>query len=389
MTAELLMFRKFVLFVSVLCALHADFDYTISNTNFTISQGASLPFENREYIYNYDRFRFRGDYVQEKFYGSVIADAVNYLGHDFIQSTGYTLIKNQESDTPFKTQTSYSNYHEGEAYAKLYRAYAGYEDEENRVTFGLQNITMGVGRIWTPSNLFNPRNTYAFEPDEVYGVAALNYTRYIDDTSHLTAVVSQKKDKSYKYAARYKGFLEFADIAVNTIYSDNTRMIAYELEGNLADTGVELRSEGAYIKSEFKTSLIQKEDKEFFQGIVGADYGFENGLTLTGEALYSSESFSYEELLLNLDSEISSNLNFSKFYMGTTLNYSVNIFLDASLVYIESFNEHNSRFISPTLSYTLNDYNTFVLGALIHAGPSGSEFGSFGNSYYLKYLLSF
>jgi len=384
------MIKRFILlFVLFLQFLYADFDYTISNTNFTISQDSGLPAENDDYLYNYDRLRFQGEYTQENYFGTLIADAVNYLGHEYINSISYAFVKRQESDTPFKTQTSFKNYYEGEVYAKLYRLYGGYEDEKNRVVVGLQNISMGVGRIWTPSNLFNPTNTYALEPDEVFGVAALTYTRHLNDMSDLTAVISQKKDNSFKYAARYKSFLEFTDVAINAVSSNDTKMLGFELEGNLADTGIEVRSEGSYIKSDLRSSITVEEERELFQGIVGADYGFENGLTLIMEALYSSESFTYDELFLNFDSEIASNLHFSKFYLGTTLNYSINIFLDTSFVYIESFNEHNSRFISPSLSYTLNDLNSFVLGAMIQNGPKGSEFGDLGNSYYFKYLLSF
>jgi len=384
------MLKNLLLLVCVLLqAAYGDFDYTIDNTNFTIAQDSALPVENKDYLYNYDRLRFRGDYTQESYFATLTADLVNYLGHEYINSLSYSYVKEQESDTPFKTQTSYHNYGEGEVYAKLYRLYGGYEDGLNRVVLGLQNITMGVGRIWTPSNLFNPINSYAFEPDEVFGVAAITYTRHLSDTSKLTAVISQKKDKSYKYAARYKSYLAFADVAVNAISSDETKMLAYELEGNLADTGIELRSEGAYIKSDLLTSLVQKQEREFFQGIIGADYGFENGVTLVTEALYSSDSFNYDEILLNRRSEIFSNLHYSKFYVGTTLSYSINIFLDASLVYIESFNKHNSGFVSPSLSYTLNDFNTLTLGAMLYDGRRGSEFADVGNSYYFKYVLSF
>jgi len=72
-----------------------------------------------------------------------------------------------------------------------------------------------------------------------------------------------------------------------------------------------------------------------------------------------------------------------------SLIYTFNIFLDGSLLYIESFNDTNSRFISPTLTYTLNDYNTFVLGAMIQNGSKNSEFGMFENSYYFKWTFSF
>lgn len=369
--------------------LQADYEYRLSNTNFTLSQGSALLSERADYIYNYNRLRYRGDYTQENYFAMLIGDVVNYLSQDYINSSTFNFVKQQASDTPFKTQTSYHSYDKGEVYSKLYRLYGGYEDDDNRLVVGLQSISMGVGRIWTPTNLYNPRNTYALEPDEVFGVAGVLYTRHLDETTELTAIISQKEDYSFKYGARIKSYLDFADVALNLVSSDKTKMLGYELEGNLGDTGVEIRSEGAYIKNTLKTSLITEDEKEFFQGIVGADYGFENGITLITEALYSSETFSYNEILLNFDSEIATNLYFSHFYAGATLSYAFNLLLDGSLAYIESFNDKNSRFISPSIRYTLNDFNSFSVGAMIQDGPSESEFGGFANTYYFKYSLSF
>ena len=116
------------------------------------------------------------------------------------------------------------------------------------------------------------------------------------------------------------------------------------------------------------TTLNSIENIEFIQAIVGADYGFENGITVIAEALYSSENFTYQEILLNYDSEILPNLVYSNFYTALSLSYNFNIFLDGSLVYIESFNDNNSRFVSPTLTYTLNDYNSFILGEILQDG---------------------
>lgn len=383
------MLKKIVTVVWMLIySLYADFDYTVDNTNFTISQGSIFPNEDKTYVYNYNRLRFRGDYSDENLFSTIIADSVNYLGHDYVNSNSFEYVKRLEADVPFKTQTAFHDYYEGSTYAKLYRLYGGYEDDENRVVLGLQNITMGVGRIWTPTNLFNPKNTYALEPDETYGVAALSYTRHLNETSQISAVASQKADHSFKYAAKYKSFLEYGDVGINLIRSNDTKMVGYELEGDLSNTGVEVRSEGAYIQHDLKT-VNTKEEKEFFQGILGADYGFENGVSIVAEALYSSEKFSYQELFLNLDSEILSNLVYSSLYTAVSLSYSFNIYLDGSLLYIESFNDKNSRFISPTLTYTLNDYNAFMLGAMVQNGPDGSEFGDLENLYYFKYSLSF
>ena len=383
------MLKKLLLLSLLSYSLLADFDYAVENSNFTISQGSIDPQSNETYLYNYNRLRFRGDYSDENYFATIIADGVNYLGEDYISSNDFNYVKLIKSDTPFKTQTSFHDYDKGSVYAKLYRLYAGYEDTENRVVAGLQNISMGVGRIWTPTNLFNPKNIYALEPDETFGVAAISYTRHISDTSHLMVIASQKKDDSFKYAARYKAFFDFTDIAIDVVSSDKTKMFGLELEANLADTGVEVRSEIAYIKSDIRTSINTTDNLEFTQMILGADYGFENGVTVIAEALYSSEDFTYDEILLNYNAEIVPNLVYSKFYTALSLSYSFNIFLDGSLIYIESFNDKNSRFVSPTLTYTLNDYNSFMLGAMTQNGDSGSEFGEFENTYYFKWALSF
>lgn len=359
--------------------LNADLEYRIENSNFTISQGSLSPASDKTYLYNYDRLRFRFDYAKDEFFTTIIVDGVNYYGEDYVNSPDFSFVKEKKSDAPFKTQSEHNSYGSGSVYAKLYRAYAGYEDDKNRVVAGLQNVTMGVGRIWNPTNIFNPRNTYALEPDETFGVFGISYVRHISDTSDIMVVASQKEDSSFKYASQYKVFLDLVELGLNAVGSDDTKMIGYEIEGNFKDSGIEVRSEGSFIKTKMKTPLNAKEEKEFFQGIIGADYAFVDGITMVVEGLYSSETFSSNEILENYDSEVNSNLFNSHFYGAVSLSYAFNIFLNTSIVYIESFENENSSFISPTLTYTLNDYNTFTLGAMIQDR----------DAYYLKYNLAF
>jgi hypothetical protein len=367
----------------------AEFAQRVENTNFTISQGSIFPDESSRYIYNYDRLRYRSDYSHENYFFTFIGDGVNYLGSQYVDSLSFSYLELLNADVPFKTQSDFHSYDGGSAYVKLYRMYGGYEDDENRVVLGLQNISMGVGRLWNPTDIFNPRNTYSLEPDEVFGVFAASYTRHINEVSDITAVISQKEDHSFKYALRYKAFLNFTDLGLSVIKSNETLMIGVELEANLGDTGIEVRSEAAYIENDLKKTAVLTKEERFYQAIIGADYGFQNGLSLTLEARYSSQTFDYEQILLNYDSEILPNLAYSKFYLGSTLSYDFTLFLSGSLLYIESFNTHNSRFIAPSITYTLNDYNSFMIGAMIDQGSDESEFGPFSNTYYFNYKLSF
>jgi hypothetical protein len=381
------LFSVIAAFVFFPNTLSAAFDYKIENSNFTISQNSEIQENEESYLYNYDRLRFEGSYTEDGFFISIIADGVHYFGNEYINADEFALLKQIESDTPFKTQSSYKEYENGAAAAKIYRLYGGYEDAKNRVVAGLQNISMGVGRIWTPTNSFNPKNIYALESDETFGIYGVLYTRHLDEMSDVSVVVSQKEDESLKYAFRYKTFFEFADMALNLVSSKDTQMLGYEIEGNLADTGVELRSEGAFIKSVLK-DVFAEEEKEFFQGIIGADYGFENGVILTTELLYTSKTFTYEEMLLNRNSEILSNLAGSNYYGALSASYSFNLFLDGSLIYIKGFKEQESDFLSPTLTYTLNNYNAFTLGALLQ-NSRNKDFRVSDERFYLKWSLAF
>lgn len=381
--------KTVILVVLLTSSLFGEYEYKVENTNIFISQGSAYQDEDKTYMYNYNRLRFRSDYIEDNgFFGTLIADGVNYLGHNYIKSDSFEYIKSAKSDTPFKTKSNFEDYGDGAAYAKLYRLYGGYEDSNNRVVVGLQNISMGVGRIWTPTNLFNHRNVYAIEPDEVFGVAAVSYTRNLGNTSNITIVASQKEDESFKYGVIYKILTDYGDIAIDIILSDETDMIGYSIESNLADTGIQLRNEVAYIKSDILT-LGGIDDAKYVQAIIGADYGFVNGLNLSVEALYSSKKFLYEEIVLNFNRDILSSISYSDKYLGTSLSYAFNIFLDASVLYVESLNKDNSRFISPSLTYTLNDNNSFSIGAQMIGGDDDNEFGSLDNTYYFKWMLSF
>ena len=304
-----------------LSALALEHDITYENSNFTLSR--ELIQTDERVLYNFNRFRVTDNMTQDNWFGTAIGDVKNYLGRDYINSFEYAYLSSVESDTPFGTETSRHDYGEGEIYAQLYRLYGGYADEKQRIVFGLQKISMGVGRIWNPTDLFNPTNPLALEPDEVYGVFGLSYTYALSDLSEAMGVAAQREDHSFKYAARLKGYLAFADIAFDFVTADDALMIGYELEGELFRTGIELRSEGGYFED-------KDLDETFFQAIFGADYGFENSLVLTGEWLHSSKTFDLQTILTN-DRGLHDNLMPSHDYLGLSAMYEFDMLLRGSL----------------------------------------------------------
>jgi hypothetical protein len=360
--------------------VRAEDSFVVENTNFLLQQPNIDNTQN--FVYDYNRLRLTAQWRDDGYFATGIGDVVNYLGYDYIHSPDFTYVTKSSPDVPFALQTDMQYYDSGGAFARIYRLYGGYEDDVQRISAGILKVSMGVGRIWTPTDLYNPKNSYALEPDEVYGVLAASYAYALSDLSVASGIVSVRRDRSLKYAARYKGYLDFADVGLDYIHSDDTTMAGYEIEGNLFDTGAEWRSEGGY----FKNTPLKA---EFFQGIAGFDYGFENGLTWAVEGLYSSQTFSFAQIIENYDSEIINNMVQSPFYLGTTLTYDFDLAFSGSLLLIDSFRSDNSLFASPALTYTFNDHNSLSAGAMLNQGNDQSEFGRYGETYYLKWFLSY
>ena len=374
---------KIVKWIGLLCLtvplMAVEHDFTIENTNYTISK-APYPDGDRT-LYNYNRLRLTDKIKEGNWFAHIIADIDNYYGEDYIESFEYQFLGTINADTPFDIETNSKNYGNGEVFGRLHRFNVGYSDEKHSVVFGLQKVSMGVGRIWTPTDLFNPRNPLALEPDQVYGNYALSYTYALGELSEIMGVVAKRHNDKYKYAGRIKSNFGVVDIALDVLSSDDAQMIAYELEGNLFETGIEWRSEGGY----FKDKLL---DKEFFQGILGLDYGFQNGLTLVTEWMHSSETYSLDEILLHQESTLSNNRHLSNDYIGASAYYDFNLLFNGALSMIYS-PEDQSSFVSPLIEYSISDDASLALGALLYNGNGESEFGSVDNSYYLRFKVTY
>ena len=372
--------KYLILFSLSLPLIAIEHDITIENTNYTLSK---VPFSDDDRIlYNYNRLRLSDNMKEGNFFMTIIADIDNYYGADYIDSFEYQFLRTIKADTPFKIETNTKHYGEGEVFARMHRFNVGYIDEKHHVVFGLQKISMGVGRIWTPTDLFNPRNPLALEPDQIYGNYALSYTYALGELSEAMAVVAKRHDDSYKYAGRIKTNVSVADIAVDLFSGNDAQMIAYEIEGNLFDTGIEWRSEGGY----YKDKLL---DKDFYQTILGVDYGFVNGLTVMTEWLHSSKTYTIDEILPTQNSTLSNNRHLSSDYLGASAYYDFNLLINGAVSMIYSV-EDQSSFISPLIEYSLGDDASLALGALLYTGDDESEFGSLGgNTYYLRWKVTF
>ena len=240
----------------------------------------------------------------------------------------------------------------------IYRAWVEYGGDKHLLVIGRQRIPFGVGRIWNPVDVFNPVNSLSLEPEERPGTEALRYEYAIGDLSGVDLTVSKGTS-----AARVKGYLGYADVALLAVIDDDDHqdIIGYELEGELAGTGIELRSEGGSFHD-------RRSGNRYTEFIAGAEYGFANSLSLLGEYKFNDET--------HID------------YGAFTISCQPSILWSLSLLSIINLDDHSS-FIAPSLEYSLSDEMTLSGSIFFYHGGTDDEFGSTADLYSLRWFVHF
>lgn len=317
-------FLSFLLSVSFVSAIDTNFE--LQNTNILSS--------TKDAKYNdYNRLRLYAtieDERHENYLVKIILDNEN----TYTKST-----KENDNDTNF------------------YRGYVKYSDDSHLITLGKQRVPYGVGRVWNPIDIYNPIDATAVESDQRKGVEALHYEYAISDLSSIDTTISNKKS-----ALRIKGYVDIADMALLFLNDTqkNSNVIGYELQGEIASSGVEVRSEGGYFKN--------KDSKDYKEFILGGEYGFENSLNIL---------FEYKHNTLLEQEHIASNIS-----------YTLHPLLLANGIYLKNIDDKSSLTMVK-FDYSLSDDMELNIGGYFYNGKNLSEYGSLDNSFFIRYFIHF
>lgn len=329
----------------------------------------------------YDFNRLRADIDIENSSGTISLKAIGnietYLGGSFIDSESYKLIKDADPNLPFNPYLNVidENCVFGRLY--LYRLYTELRINKSNLTLGLQRVPFGVGRMWNPTDTFNPIDALSVEPEERMGVFAANFIQHLTDFSFLQLISNfGKKMEIDKYGLRYKGRHMGMDMGCSFIKNSSFMMTGAELESNLFDTGIEVRGEIGFFDNDDL-------DKRYVSGVMGAEYAFPGNFTVLAEYFYNGLGNENKEEY-STDILIDGNWNLSRHYLGTTVTYEMNPLTTLSLSSI--FNLLDGSFYSGhSVSYSVNDETTLSAGANVYLGNNDSEFNDYyKNLYYVK-----
>lgn len=292
---------------------------------------------------------------------------------DYLRTDQYALVRQFEmSDYIDMTRDIVDNENANWRF-EPYRLYMRYYGSKVEFAVGRQRIAWGSGRIWNPTDLFNPTSPLNIEFAEKRGAdSALILLRPGGEWTIEFAAAIGTDSSDTRYAVRTGTTLGSYDINLMGGRFRENEVVGFDFSGYLGDSG--FRGEFTY---------TWEEDRNFARGVLSFENTFKHGLTLLVEYLYNggnlgSLDFGSIADLATYDSITTVNRHFLALQLGKQLYPLLNV---QALSIIDL--EEGSYFLSPFVGYSLLQNVDLLLGAQFFFGDSG-EFALYHNAAFVS-----
>jgi hypothetical protein len=248
------------------------------------------------------------------------------------------------------------------------------------ISIGRQRIAWGSGRIWNPTDLFNPLNPTVFSKIEKDGVDAASVKLTLGTLTDATLVYNPQQKKTSNYGIRFRTNYKEYDIIGIAGYFDKRVIVGGDVAGNLFDAG---------IRSEIILSMKKEDASEYFlKGILGADYQWTAKLYTLVEYHYNGEG-ERNPAKYNL-SKLSAGemLNVGVNYLAVSASYLIHPLVTAIVTGIGNLDD-KSAFLALSVAYLPTDEMSVTFGGQLFAGDQMDEYWYYPGSGYLKMEMFF
>jgi hypothetical protein len=255
----------------------------------------------------------------------------------------------------------------GDAYGRhrFYRAAITAAAGNVDLRVGRQRIAWGTGRIWSPLDILNPINPLALERDERVGVDAVLVEAKLGPLARASLVYAPAPDRGpASRAAQWHGNAAGVDVSLVVGRLLGLEVLGMDLAGQIGPAGI--RGEIARQRS--------SSGETFNRLVVGADYAFANGLTLSAEGYYNGagarDPSSYDRSRLSAGHIAS----LATRYAGLIASYELTPLLKW-VTYAVLNADDRSRVVDSRLVWSVRPDLELTVGAQGSGGGRNSEFG--------------
>lgn len=260
----------------------------------------------------------------------------------------------------------------GDVYGRhrLYRAAVTLSKGMVDLKVGRQRIAWGTGRFWSPLDILNPVNPLAIEREQRLGVDAILLEVKTGPLSRLSFVHAPAPDRGpASQAVQWHGNAGGVDGSVVVGRLSGLEVVGVDLASQLGQAG--LRAEVARLKD--------PQAQHFARAMVGLDYAYANGLTVSTE-LYYNQAGNRDPAAYDLASWLAGHItSLATRYVGLYASYEITPLLKWTNYAAINVDDH-SRGIDSRLVWSWRPSVELTVGLQRFAGTARSEYGRVPNA---------
>ncbi|MDE3059145.1 MAG: hypothetical protein KGJ59_14440, partial [Bacteroidota bacterium] len=256
------------------------------------------------------------------------------------------------------------------------RLYFAHDFSFGKLVLGRQRISWGTGRVWNPTDIFNPINQANFGKIEKDGSDAASLKFDLGQLTNLQVVYNAEYHFNYSdYAARFRTNILGYDFSVMGGFVDKRFVSGGDFAGDVGGAGI--RGEALF------SSDVLDHTSYFIKWILGADYQFTDKLYGMLEYYHNGQG-SLNKLNYDLTGLLNGTLlNLAKDYLVVAGTYQLHPLVLISLSSNSNCND-GSGYLAGTVSYSASDNSSISLGTLFTYGKTFTEYWYYPQSYYAK-----
>jgi hypothetical protein len=248
-------------------------------------------------------------------------------------------------------------------------------------TLGRQRIAWGSGRLWNPTDVFNPVNPLSIERDEKTGTDAARVDLYPAPLSGVTGVYAPEREGRDDGALRARTNVKGYDVSLMLASLNNRDLAGLEFAGDLGDAS--LRGEATYEELKTRDALFPGRSDRFSRAVLSMDYTFPSTLYVLLEYLYNGGNMKQDISPALVQTEIvTKNRNF----LAAGLGFDLTPLVRAEGILMLDIDQGGS-FLNPSIRYNILENADWVAGAQFFS--NSGEFANIHDLYFTSFKIYF
>jgi hypothetical protein len=280
------------------------------------------------------------------------------------------------------------------------RIWLDWTKEKLEVTVGRQRIAWGTSWVWNPTDLFNPQSPLDFDYEELPGTDAVRIQYYTGPVTKIEIALSPAKTFDKLIAAGLISYNKW-DYDFNFIggVKNNRWVFGGGWTGDILNAGFR----GEFLVTQ-KPSLIAKYNilhiflpyydplssfkQPVLSFVLSGDYTFPNSFYIHSEILYYNSGKTQNAGLYQQEALDLGMLTPSRLSIYQEFSYDITPLIRGSLFGIYNPVDY-SGVIVPSVSYSVITNIDLYAIMLLFNGSTLTQYGDYGNSWFIRLKYSF